>query len=124
MNQRLGNRRKPRFASSGLTITINGKTYRIININEDGVGFILDSPDELAVGREIKPMVLNGDVPVRVAGIPRHISQIRSIAQPLEFKTGWVCGTEFTPRHDRDGKRLLQQFIAETIDREDQQNED
>ena len=124
MNQRFGNRRHPRISGSGLTITINGKTYRIININEDGVGFILDSPDELTVGREIKPMVLNGDIPVRVAGIPRHISQIRGVDHPLAFKTGWVCGTEFTPRHDRDGKRLLQQFIAESIDRGDRQSED
>ncbi len=124
MNQRRNNRRKPRMTVSGLTLTINGKTYRIINLNADGVGFIVDSPHELAIGRAIDPMVMNADVPVRVAGVPRHISQIRGDRPSLRFKTGWVCGTEFTPRPDREGKQLLLQFIAEAINHADRSNEE
>lgn len=116
MDQVLGNRRKHRFSVKDLTISINGKTYRIFNINEYGVGFLIDSPEEIEIGTEIKPMIVNGNIPVRVAGIPRHISQFRPPDKRLFFKSGWVCGTEFTTRHDLDGGRLLQEFIAENID--------
>ena len=76
MDQTLGNRRKPRFAVRNLTITINGKNYRIFNINAQGVGFLIDSPDEMEIGTEIEPMIVNGRVSARVAGIPRHISHV------------------------------------------------
>ena len=119
MDQRLGNRKKRRFVPKDLTISINGKTYRIFNINEYGVGFLVDAPDELEIGTEISPIVVNGPEPVQVAGVPRHISQLERPKNPLRFQKGWVCGTEFSTRHYPDGGRLLKEFIAETIVSED-----
>lgn len=123
MDQVLGNRRKHRFSVKNMAISINGKTYRIFNINEFGVGFLIDSPEEIKVGTEIRPVILNGRLPVRVVGIPRHISQFHPPNRPLLFKSGWVCGTEFTTRHDLDGGRLFQEFIAENIDRDVKETE-
>ena len=122
MDQVLRKRKKRRFAVKDLTISINGKTYRIFNINEYGVGFLLDSPEEIEIGTEIKPMIVNAKIPVQVAGIPRHISQFRSPAKPLYFKSGWVCGAEFTTRYHSGGGKLLQEFIAENIDDVDESN--
>ena len=116
MDRVLGKRKKRRHTVKDLSISINGKTYRIFNINEYGVGFLIDSPEEIEIGTEIKPMVVNGKIPVRVAGIPRHISQFRPPSERLFFKSGWVCGAEFTTRHYNGGSRLLQEFIAENID--------
>ena len=116
MGQALGKRKKRRFPVKDLTISINGKTYRIFNINEFGVGFLIDSPDEIEIGSEIAPMIVNARIPVRVAGIPRHISQVNPSTKRLFFKTGWVCGAEFTRRHHSGGEKLLQEFIAENID--------
>ena len=118
MNQTLGNRRRPRFAVKGWTLTINGKSYRIFNINAYGVGFLIDSPEEIAIGSPIEPMIGNGRHSVRVAGIARHISQIQPQGLDLPFTPGWVCGTEFTIQHDLDGGKLLEQYIAETIENE------
>lgn len=123
MDQSLGNRRKPRFTVMNLTITINGKDYRIFNINEHGVGFLVDSPDEIEIGSEIGPMIVNGRVSARVAGIPRHISQVSSSGDRLHFTSGWVCGTEFTTQHDLDGGKLLEEYIAENIEREAEKKE-
>ena len=123
MDQGFVNRRKQRFSVKDLTISINGKTYRIFNINEYGVGFLIDAPEEIEIGAEIKPMIVNGNIPVRVAGIPRHISQFRPPNKSLLFKSGWVCGTEFTTRDDLDGERLFQEFIAENIDRDVEETE-
>jgi len=116
MDQVLGKRKKRRFAVTDLTISINGKTYRIFNINEFGVGFLIDSPEEIEIGSEIKPMIVNGKMPVQVAGIPRNISQFRPSTKHLFFKPGWVCGAEFTLRHYSGGEKLLREFIAENID--------
>ena len=118
MDPDLGNRRKQRFSAKDLTIIINGKTYRIFDINEYGVGFLIDSPEEIEIGTEIEPMILNGNIPVRVAGIPRHVSQFGPSNRRLYFKSGWVCGTEFTTRHDPSGGKLFREFIAENIDRD------
>ncbi len=123
MDQVLGNRRKRRLSVKNLTLSINGKSYRIFNINEYGVGFLVDSPEEIEIGTEIKPMTVNGNIPVRLAGIPRHVSQFRPPNKPLLFKAGWVCGTEFSTRHDPDGSKLLRDFIAENIDRDVEETE-
>ena len=123
MDPVLGKRKKSRFAVKNLTISINGKTYRIFNINEFGVGFLIDSPEEIEIGTEIKPMVVNGKTPVRVAGIPRHISQFRPASNRLLFKTGWVCGAEFTLRQYSGGEKLLREFIAENIDKDVEETE-
>ena len=123
MDQVLGKRKKSRFAVKDLTISINGKTYRIFNINEFGVGFLIDSPEEIEIGTEIKPMIVNGKIPVRVAGIPRHISQFRPSSNRLFFKSGWVCGAEFTFRHYSGGEKLLREFIAENIDNDVEETE-
>ena len=116
MDQVLGNRRKPRFSVKDLTISINGKTYRIFNINEYGVGFLIDAPEEIEIGDEIEPMILNGNIPVRVAGIARHVSHFDRPDKRLLFKSGWVCGIEFTTRHDPDAVDLLREYIEEIID--------
>ncbi len=118
MDQTLGNRRKPRVTVKGVTISINGKTYRIFNINSHGVGFLIDSPDEIEVGAEIRPIIDNGHHSVRVLGIARHISQLRPTGKGLRFTPGWVCGTEFTTHHDPDAGKLLKDYIAATIDDE------
>lgn len=115
MDQRLGNRRKRRFAVKNLTLSINGKTYRIFNINEHGVGFLLDAPETIKPGDEIRQMIVNASVPVKVAGIARHVSQFVPPDERLYFQPGWVCGTEFSTQHDRDGHGLLELFIAETL---------
>ena len=129
MDQTLGNRRKPRFAVKDLTISINGKTYRIFNINEHGVfinehgvGFLIDSPDEIEIGTQIEPIIGNSRQSVRVVGIPRHVSQILPQEKGLPFTPGWVCGTEFTTQHDLEGGKLLAEYIAETIDNEPEES--
>ncbi|BBO72149.1 hypothetical protein DSCA_60790 [Desulfosarcina alkanivorans] len=113
-----GKRRKRRFSVKDLTVSINGKTYRVFNINEYGLGFLMDSPEEIEIGARIEPMIVNGNLPVRVTGIPRHISQFRPSNRHLHFKSGWVCGTEFTTGHDRESRKLLREFIAENLDRD------
>jgi hypothetical protein len=118
LDQALGKRKRRRFAIKDLTISFNGKTYRIFNINEFGVGFLIDSPEEIKIGTEIAPMIVNAKIPVQVAGIPRHISQFRPSTKPLFFKSGWVCGAEFTLRHYSGGEKLLREFIAENIDKD------
>ena len=123
MDRVLGKRKKRRHTVKDLSISINGKTYRIFNINEYGVGFLIDSPEEIEIGTEIKPMVVNGKIPVRVAGIPRHISQFRPPTERLFFKSGWVCGTDFTTRHFDGGVKLLKEFIAEHIDSDIEESE-
>ena len=115
MNQTLDNRRKPRLAVKNLTISLNGKTYRIFNINAHGVGFLIDSPEEIEIGTEIRPIIGIGNQSVRVVGIARHVSQLQSPGKGLRFTPGWVCGTEFTIQHDRHGAKLLQEYIAEVI---------
>jgi hypothetical protein len=123
MDPILGNRGKRRLSVRGLTISINGKTYRIYNLNEYGVGFLIDSPEEIQIGTEIEPIIFNGNQPLRVAGIPRHISQFKPPDEHLLFKSGWVCGTEFTPENDLDGRKLLQEFIAEYLDSDSDESE-
>lgn len=118
MDQILRKRRQPRFSVKDLTLSINGKPYRIFNINEYGVGFLIDSPEELAIGTEIKPIFTHGDIPVRVVGIARHISQFSPANKRLFFKSGWVCGAEFATRHDLGGGKLLQEFIFENVARD------
>lgn len=117
MDPVLGNRRMQRFTVKEQTISIHGKTYRIFNINEYGVGFLIDSPEEIEIGAEIEPIIGNGRQSIRVTGIARHISQLEANQTRLHFKSGWVCGTEFTTRHDLAGGKLLREFIAENIDR-------
>ena len=114
--QNLGNRRQQRFPAKKLTLTINGKSYQVFNINEYGVGFIIDTPDEIPIGNEIKPIIFYEDVPVQATGIPRHVSQIEPPGNQLHFKSGWVCGTEFTTQHDPEGWQLIQEYIAENSD--------
>jgi len=115
MDQVLGDRRKYRFSVKHLSLSINGKTYRIFNINEYGMGFLIDSSETIEIGTEIKPVFDNGNMAVQVTGIPQHISQFCPSHERLFFKPGWVCGTEFTTRHDKNGWKLFREFIAENI---------
>lgn len=124
MDQVLGNRRKHRFSVKDLTISINGKNYRIFNINEYGVGFLIDSPEEIEIGAEIEPIIVKGHIPVRLAGIPRHVSQFHPPKKDLHFKAGWVCGAEFTTRHDPDGGKRIREFLAENIENHIEDTED
>ena len=116
MDQLLGNRKKHRFNVKDLTIAINGKNYHILNINEHGVGFLIDAPSEIQVGTVIKPLIGNSHKSVQVAGIPRHVSQFQPQDRRLFFSQGWVCGTEFTARDDLGGRKMLQEFIAENLE--------
>lgn len=118
MDQTLGNRKKHRYEVKDLTIAINGKNYRIFNINEYGVGFLIDAPEEIQIGTMINPLIGNGNRSVQVAGIPRHVSQFQPEDRRLFFRQGWVCGTEFTARDDLGGRKMLQEFIAEHLDRD------
>jgi hypothetical protein len=117
MEPKLGNRRKKRFPGKKITISIDGKIYQIVNINEYGVGFIIDTPDEIIIGNKIEPIIFFDNVPVQAIGIPRHISQLQPSENKLLFKSGWVCGTEFTAQHDPEGWELFQQYIADNADR-------
>ncbi len=118
MDQTLGNRKKRRYTVKDLTIAINGKNYRIFNINEYGVGFLVDAPDEIEIGAMINPLINNGNKSVQLAGIPRHVSQFQSDDRQLFFRQGWVCGTEFTARDDLGGRKMLQEFIDEHLERD------
>jgi hypothetical protein len=115
MDPGLGNRRRLRYSVQDMTLSINGKSYRIFNINEFGVGFLIDSPDEIEIGTEIQPMLASADRSVQVAGVPRHVSQFKNADDRLHFRSGWVCGTEFTTQQDLAGGQMLRDFIAETI---------
>lgn len=115
MDPGLGNRRTQRYSVKNMTISINGKSYRIFNINEFGVGFLIDSPDEIEIGTQIHPMIAGADRSVQVMGIPRHVSQYRCADDRLHFRSGWVCGTEFTTQQDLAGGQMLRDFIAENI---------
>ena len=77
----------------------------------------------IEIGTEIEPTIGNGHASVRVAGIPRHISQYQPRNQRLLYRQGWVCGTEFTTRDDIGGRKMLQDFIEENIDREVEKKE-
>jgi hypothetical protein len=118
MDQSLGNRKKHRYTVKDLTIAINGKNYNIFNINEYGVGFLIDAPNEIEIGTVINPLIGNGSKSVQVAGIPRHVSQFQPDDRRLFFRQGWVCGTEFTARDDLGGRKMLQEFIAEHMERD------
>jgi hypothetical protein len=115
MAPRLENRKKRRLRPTDLTVSVNGKPYRIININEHGVGFLVDSPEEIEINIEINPLTINGNKSVQIAGIPRHISQYQSPDKRLYFRSGWVCGAEFTTQHDLNGVKLLLEYLAENI---------
>ena len=112
----MGKRRQRRFCVNDITITINGKTYQVFNINAYGVGFLIDSPTEMAPGTDLARMTINGPAPVRVAGIARHVSQLVQEGNHLSFKAGWICGTEFTTRRDLDGGKLMKIYLSEIID--------
>ena len=112
----MGKRRQRRLCVKDLTITINGKTYQVFNINAYGVGFLIDSPTEITPGTDTLRMTINGPAPVRVAGIARHISELIQERNRLPYKTGWICGTEFTTRRDLDGGKLLKVYLCEIID--------
>lgn len=123
MDPDLGNRRRQRYPVKDMTISISGKSYRIFNISELGVGFLIDSPDEIEIGTEIRSSIVNKTKTVPVTGIPRHVSQFQQAKSPLQFQTGWVCGTEFTTQLDVDGGQMLKDFIAENIAGGDDTNE-
>jgi len=118
MGQKLGNRRQERFCVKKVTLTLNGKNYKVFNINEYGVGFILHTPDEISIGNEIEPILSFGNSPVRTTGIPRHVSLLRQPRNQLHFQSGWVCGTEFTTQYDPEGWQFLQRYITENSDSE------
>ncbi|HSO21158.1 MAG TPA: hypothetical protein VLT88_16945, partial [Desulfosarcina sp.] len=111
----MGKRRRHRFSAKDLTITIDGRTYRVFNINEHGLGFLVDSPAAIEIGGSLKPLVINAPVPVRITGIPRHVSLCQAAQKTPAFKPGWVCGLEFSTRRDPDGQKLLLQFLAEAF---------
>jgi hypothetical protein len=108
-------KREGGFVEKNMTISINGKVYRIVNINEGGVGFLFDSDQDInpltvlsSRGRQNKPAV-------HASSIPRFLIARRSPTRPLLFKSGWIYGPEPSTRHDLGGKKLLQDFIAEHI---------
>ena len=116
--QNLGNRRQERYSGKKVTLTINGKNYEVFNINEYGVGFIIDTPDEITIGEEIRSIIHYGDTPVRAIGISRHVSQVHQTRSQLHFQPGWVCGAEFTTQHDPEGWQLLRRYITENSNNE------
>lgn len=118
MNPSQGKRRKRRIHLKDTSLKIEGTSYKIVNINEYGVGFLINSPEDIEIGSPLGPMVFEGSESVQVNGIPRHISQLTNPDSKLYFKTGWVCGTEFSTAHDIECGKLLSCFISEHI-RED-----
>lgn len=112
-----GNRRQRRVQVQNMTLSINGKTYQVFNLNKYGVGFLVDSPDEFTVGDEIRSMILNATLPVIIAGTPRHISAYPP-SQTLHFRKGWVCGAEFSVKRDEGQEALIQQILRDTLARE------
>ena len=59
MVRNTNNRRKPRFTVRDLTLSLNGKTYRVFNINEHGVGFLIDEPQEIDFSADGHPILIN-----------------------------------------------------------------
>ena len=123
MDQTLGNRKKRRYTVKDLTISINGKSYHIFNINEYGVGFLINKPDEIEVGSTLTQRIHGKEKSVQIAGIARHVSHYQPEATRLFFRQGWVCGTEFTARDDMGGQQMLQEFIAEQLALDSKKNE-
>ncbi len=115
MNPSPYNRKKRRIKLKDLSLKIKGKSYQIININEYGVGFLINSPEAIEIGSKLGPIVFEGSESVQVTGIPRHISQLVEPESRLYFRTGWVCGTEFATAHDIEAGKLLSKFISEHI---------
>ncbi len=119
MSQLLDNRKKDRIAITNLKIRIAGKTYKVVNINEFGVGFLVNSLEAVKIGKMISGIVIEGERSVIVAGIPRHLSLVSDQTLNLKFKPGWVCGTEFTTTHDIESGKILAAFISEHIKNEE-----
>lgn len=115
----MGRRRQRRLSVKNLTITIDGRTYRVFNINAHGVGFLVDSPGVFEIGNPVHAVTINASVPVRVTGIPRHVSAFQGSDRHLSFKPGWICGMEFATRRDLNGNRLLSEYLAEIIAEDD-----
>lgn len=118
MEYALENRKKRRLAAKRHTLSINGKTYRIFNINEYGVGFLVDTPQDIQIGTTIEPVLLVSDRPIRMTGVARHVSHFRDPGDRLYFQKGWVCGTEFTTQQDPEGWELFKSYLDETGDEE------
>lgn len=95
------------------------KVYRVVNINELGVGFMVNSPESIKIGKNIMGMVIEGKRSVVAAGIPRHVTMVHNHMLNLKFKPGWVCGTEFTTTHDIENGKILADFIHEHIKAEE-----
>lgn len=114
-------KREHRNSDNHATLVINGKVYRILNINGQGAGFLFDCPEDIITGAVEKKIVgdeSKGDVTAE----PRFILSFNFANRRLLFKSGWIYGPEFTTRHDFNARKLLKEFIAENIDREEEIN--
>ncbi|MDL2269743.1 hypothetical protein LJC71_10120 [Desulfosarcina sp. OttesenSCG-928-A07] len=118
MKRNSDNRRKRRLQVKNLTLSINGKTYLVFNINEYGAGFMVSHPEEFIVGQEIAAMTINTRPPITTGGIPRHISAYTPPEQELFFQKGWVCDAEFNIQHDVGKNNLIEQVLRGLIDLE------
>jgi len=109
------NKRERRLLDKNPVISINGKVYRILNIDERGAGFLIDSPQDIKITAVVEPTIDQNKSAGRAPRIPRFISLFNPPNRRLLFKTAWICGPAFSTRYDPDARKLLQEFIAENI---------
>ena len=105
-----------RYFDEHTTVSINGKIYRILNINDQGAGFLFDSMEDFIITGAVEPRFVVDKSAGDAIATPRFILLYNFTNLRLHFKTGWIYGPEFTTRKNFNARKLLQEFIAEDID--------
>jgi hypothetical protein len=115
-------KRERRYSDSHATLSMNGKAYRILNINEQGAGFLFDCREDIVMSGAVAPRIVGDRSDGGTMAAPRFILLSNFANRKLFFKSGWIHGPEFTTRHDLNAQKLLQEFMAECIDCEEETN--
>jgi hypothetical protein len=111
-----------RYSDEHATVSINGKVYRLLNINDQGAGFLFDSMEDIIINGAVEPRFVGNLSAGGATAVPRFILLYNFANRRLRFKSGWIHGPVFTTRHDLNARKLLQEFIAENINRDEEMN--
>lgn len=106
-----GNRKSARITVRDLQLKIGPKVFNVFNLSAGGVGFLLDSPADFPVGKELTEITLEMNPPLQVTGTTRHVSHISEIDDDADVRSEWICGIEFLSPEDPTQKRVIQQTI-------------